>query len=97
MKIAILESVEIIEYPAGCDLEGFSVEPVWKDVACPQTDGYGFKSLSLAKRFKKAIESGKIWESEPIVKTDMYGRTYVHAITDFSMRHANSELKKLGF
>ena len=98
MKTAILDSVQIVEYPVGSDLEGFSVVPVWKDVDRPQTGGYHLgKNLPLAKRLKKAIESGKIWNSVPTVETDMDGNTYVCASISISMRRANSELKKLGF
>lgn len=51
---------------------------------------------ALAARLINAINAGVIFPN-PVIKTDINGKTYVQASSTILARHMNAELKRLGF
>jgi hypothetical protein len=82
---------------------GWGVTTGWT-VDTPDTldraDGIGFefgpKHRELATRLAAAITAGVVFTA-PEIKRDVNGRTYVSASCQVLGRHANADLKRLGF
>ena len=75
----------------------FIVQVYWKGV--DRTAGSGWSCGSnrkLAERLAKCIKAGKAI-TDPEVKTDIYGETYVGHGFNILMRQANADMKRLGF
>ncbi len=81
--------------------EGFKIEVVWSgNLDRPNVGGwlFGKKEKAIAARLVAAINAGKVYAT-PEIKTDVNGKTYVHAETTqfFHKRHMNVSLKAIGF
>lgn len=62
----------------------------------PQTSGWCTFDASIASRMYRAIEAGVVVK-RPQIKTDVNGKTYVAYRSDLYWKHANAELRRLGF
>jgi hypothetical protein len=71
------------------------VRPVWSTSDRPDSFGW-LAPKKLAHRLVAAIKAG-VALTNPVVKTDVEGKTYVHAEAQILGRYMNSDLKKLGF
>jgi hypothetical protein len=58
--------------------------------ALPSKDG------ALASRLARAVQAGVVL-TNPVVKTDVNGKTYVSAESQVMGRHMNADLKRLGY
>lgn len=54
------------------------------------------KTLALASRLINALRAGMVFEPYE-VKRDVYGRTYISAMTKIRGRYLNADLRRLGF
>ena len=76
------------------------VEVTWSGAPLdrPSTGGFGLKKshLALANRLKRAIDAQAV-HTDPEVKADTYGKTYVSARCRVLGRMLNADLKRLGF
>lgn len=86
------------------DAEGFHVTTHWDDwhheviLDRPCTHGwlFGPNKRALARRLCAAINAGVV-HTDAQVATDVNGKTYVAAHCKVLGRHANADLKRLGF
>lgn len=69
--------------------------PLWADVDRPHTGGTEIKA-SLVPRMLAAYFAGKAL-SNPEVRTDVHGNTYVNAYHNVLGKYASANLKALGF
>ena len=58
--------------------------------ALPSKDG------ALASRLARAVQAGAVL-TNPVVKTDVNGKTYVSVDSQVMGRHMNADLKRLGY
>jgi hypothetical protein len=78
------------------------VKATWssKTVKLDRTEciSFGLKLThgKLAQRLASAIDAGKIF-TNPSIKTDVNGKTYVDARSTVMGRYLNADLKRLGF
>jgi hypothetical protein len=72
--------------------------PRWEGVDRPETGGWavGPQRAILAKRLAAAINAGVVC-TNPVVKTDVNGKTYVSHDHGVMGRRMNADLKRLGF
>jgi hypothetical protein len=80
------------------DVDGVTVK-----VTTPMTDRedvYAWalpsKGRALASRLARAVQAGAVLKN-PVVKTDVNGKTYVSAESQVMGRHMNADLKRLGY
>lgn len=82
--------------------DGLTVRTFWSGVPLdrPQGMGWGLKATpahrNLAARLVAAVNAGVVFR-DPVVKTDVNGRTYASASCQVFGRHMNADLRKLGF
>jgi len=75
----------------------YVVTPVWNNVDRPSASRYSCgKNKQLAERLALAWKDGVAY-SNATIKTDCDGDTYVNACNEIYMRHANSDLSRLGY
>jgi hypothetical protein len=74
------------------------ISPVWRGVDRPNTGGWGLPmhERKLAERLQRAITSGDAF-CEVTLKTDIYGKTYVGAVSALYSKELESDLRKLGY
>lgn len=79
-------------------MDGFSVDPIWANVDRPNCGGYFVPAdkPKLIERLRRAMIAGAVYR-DPEVKTDVNGKTYVHARATVLGRMMNADLKRLGF
>ena len=73
-----------------------TVRPVWAGVDRSEGTGISVKDRKVADRLVKGLLSGKVFQSEPKVRTDAFGKTYVEAPMLVLGRTLNADLKRLG-
>lgn len=78
------------------DLGGFRVVVTWPGVDRPTTQGWVLGNAKTAQRLAAAINAGAVY-SDPEIRTDMDGKTYVSASYQILGRTASADLKRLGF
>lgn len=77
--------------------DGFHVNVIWDaPVDRPCTGGYLMPNRKIAERLVAAINAGAVYV-DPEIRTDINGRTYVSARARVLGRHANADLRALGF
>lgn len=75
----------------------YLVTPVWADVDRPDSFGWSCGgNAKLAQRLRAAVLAG-VALTNPEVRTDVNGATYVHATSQVLGRIMNADLKRLGF
>lgn len=74
----------------------YMVTPVWGGVDRPMTMTWTGLTRSLALRLTKAIKAGAV-ESNPRIKTDVHGKTYVETDGFIMCKYMGPGLKRLGF
>lgn len=62
----------------------------------PATTGYALTNRSTAERLRRAMEAGVVF-IRPVVKADIYGKTYVACSSTVLGRMASADLRRLGF
>jgi hypothetical protein len=81
-------------------MESWVATPVWTGVDRPDCYaihlGAGSKGKRLAERYRAAVMAGAVFYDAE-VKTDVNGKTYVQAHSRVMGRHANADLRALGF
>src|SRR4051812_46903528 len=82
----------------GRKADGWSVQPVWAGVDRPDADSWTFgpRHEQLARRMAAAIMAGVVC-TNPHIRTDVKGLTYVQYTSQVLARHANADLCRLGF
>lgn len=82
------------------DADMLTVRVTYTAPGLDRTDGaaWGLKLThrALAERLVRAIEAGVIL-SEPQIRTDIHGRTYVSVSSSILARMMNAELRRLGY
>jgi hypothetical protein len=75
-------------------------QPVWAGVDRPIIGGISFgpgaRGEKLARRYQAAVMAGQVFHGG-VVKADVNGATYVAATSRVMGKHANADLKRLGF
>lgn len=76
----------------------YDVLTTWSGPNLDRTDGIGFglRNRATAMRLRMAINAGAVF-TDPVLKTDVEGNTYVSAGCRVMARYANADLKRLGF
>lgn len=78
------------------DLGGFRVVVSWPGVDRPRTGGFVLGNPITARRLAAAINAGAVY-SDPEIRMDVDGKTYVRASSRVLGRTASADLKRLGF
>jgi len=73
----------------------YTVHPVWRGVDRPDAGGW-LVPKKYVDRLRRAILAGAACPN-PVIKTDVDGKTYVHWDLAVMGKYINSDLKKLGF
>lgn len=58
--------------------------------------GYACSSLAIARRMADAVNAQRVFY-HPAVRTDVNGKTFVHAASHVLGRMMNADLRRLGF
>lgn len=76
----------------------YRVRAIWTDAPVDRQQGYACDGLTrpVAERLARAIEAGAILV-DPVIKTDINGKTYVSSTWMVRGRAMNADLKRLGF
>lgn len=78
----------------GCE---WVVQAVWDaPVDRPSTHGWVLLNRRTAERLVAAVNAQAVY-TDPVVKTDVKGHTYVQAHSRVLGRHASADLTRLGF
>jgi hypothetical protein len=77
-------------------VRGFRVKVVWPGVDRPSTKGWVLGNRKTAERLAAAINAGAVF-SDPEIRTDRGGQTYVSAHYTILGRTASADLARLGF
>ena len=62
----------------------------------PSTHGFVLRNKRTAQRLVNAINAQVVFD-DPVIKTDVNGRTYVAASSRVMGKYANADLKRLGY
>ena len=62
----------------------------------PQTHSFRLRNKKTAERLVNAINAQAVY-ADPVIKTDIYGNTYVAATSRVLGKYANADLKRLGY
>jgi hypothetical protein len=62
----------------------------------PSTHGFVLGNKRTAQRLVNAINAQVVFD-DPVIKTDINGRTYVAASSRVMGKYANADLKRLGY
>ena len=62
----------------------------------PSTHGFVLRNEKTARRLVNAINAQVVF-ADPVIKTDVDGRTYVQASSRVMAKYANADLKRLGY
>jgi hypothetical protein len=94
-----LDRVEVGPYddPDNTGLTGWEVRPYWNGVDRPYTGGWILASYRTAQRLAKATAEGAVFGTDVQVRTDVEGNTYVQRSSRVMARHANADLRRLGY
>jgi hypothetical protein len=84
----------------GTTVDGINVTVHWTGAQLdrPTSGGFGLKGTDrkLAERLRRAIDAGVVYVN-PVVATDIYGKTYVASNCVVSGKHLNADLRRLGY
>ena len=72
------------------------ISPFWSNVDRPHAFGWIVTSRALAERLRAAVLAGVVL-TDPKIKTDTGGQTYVEHKTHVLGRRMNADLRRLGF
>lgn len=85
------ERVSVEPFPEG----GIAVHPIWSGVDRADVGGW-VVSAKIAPRLAAAVAAGAAFTAVAVA-TDVNGKTYVSASHAVMGRHANADLKRMGF